>query len=161
MKNNGALLFYRTALKPRRISKAFQDDYNAAKHRQLIRFSAAPAHMAPIIYGSLRRAIAQLFRKNLQLASSLLIMRTCSAALSHLSLQCAETCDDPAASTARRPDCEVADSSWLPVAGGCWRGLPCGPPPAGLQADLMMALVAVIRDLLCEFLSKSLGEKLR
>ena len=30
-----------------------------------------------------------------------------------------------------------------------------------LQADLMMALVAVIRDLLCEFLSKSLGEKLR
>ena len=30
-----------------------------------------------------------------------------------------------------------------------------------VQADLMMALVAVIRDLLCEFLSKSLGEKLR
>ena len=86
------------------------------------------------IYGSLRRAIAQLFRKNLQLASSLLIMRTCSAALSHLSLQCAETCDDPAASSARRPDCEVADSSWLPVAAGCWRGLPCGPPPAGLGA---------------------------
>ena len=30
-----------------------------------------------------------------------------------------------------------------------------------VQADLMMALVAVIRDLLCEFLSKSLGEKPR
>ena len=30
-----------------------------------------------------------------------------------------------------------------------------------VQADLMIALVAVIRDLLCEFLSKSLSEKPR
>ena len=34
-------------------------------------------------------------------------------------------------------------------------------PGATLQADLMIALVAVIRDLLCEFLSKSLSEKPR
>ena len=33
--------------------------------------------------------------------------------------------------------------------------------PVRVQADLMMALVAVIRDLLREFLSKSLGEKPR
>ena len=54
---------------------------------------------------------------------------------------------------------------WLPVLVG-QKSLPLlyqflSGASAPVQADLMIALVAVIRDLLCEFLSKSLSEKPR